>query len=65
MLFRDSKQNLIEINKKDFATDIDYYNYIIKIKGITKDEYNKEDINDMLTNERNIKDRLLCIINND
>jgi hypothetical protein len=37
MLFRDKNGKLIEINKKNFIYDIDYYNNIASIYGIKID----------------------------
>lgn len=62
MLFRDHNNNLIEINKKDYANDIDYYSYIIKVTNISKDEYNEE-VDNMFKNEKSIRNQILYFIN--
>jgi len=53
MLFRDSNNNLIEINKSDFITDKLYYEYIMNIKNIS-----------YKNNSLNIQQKIKNIINN-
>ena len=40
MLFRDINNNLIEINRKDFTTDKEYYQHILNIKNLSLEDKN-------------------------
>ena len=53
MIFRDINNNLIEINRKDFITDKEYYEYILNIKNLS---YEKKNIN--------LQSKIKKIINN-
>jgi hypothetical protein len=49
MLFRNFNNELIEINRKDFITDNEYYKYILSIKNLS---YEKKlfDLQDKIKN---------------
>lgn len=59
MLFRKKNGTLVEINKKNFINDIEYYKVIAECYGVVYDNNAKE--NYSIKNKTDVMDRIISL----